>query len=63
MGLHQAIEFMPRNVLQNRMKNAILVPHGAGPCLVSRNVWSRPGPSRINAMRFVHQNSTGQPWA
>ena len=62
MGFYHPVEHRPRNVLKNTMKYAILMPHGAGPRFVSGNVWQRPGPSRINAMRFVHKNRTGQPW-
>lgn len=54
--LHRLIEDRPGDVLQNFVKNAILVPHGVDPILVSRNVWRRPEPSRINAMQPVYNN-------
>src|SRR6185369_11325056 len=55
--LHQPFELAPRQVLQNFMKDAIVMPHGAEPLLLSRNVCRRPRPSRINAMHPVHENS------
>src|SRR5207245_1065165 len=58
---HQAIKHSPRHMLQKLMKDAIVMLHGIAP-LVSGSSPNVPTPSGINAMRFVHQNSTGQPW-
>ena len=62
MRRHQSIERVPGNMLQQTMKAAILVLHGVA-LLVSKNVAQRPDPSKINAVRHVQQNPTGQPWA
>jgi hypothetical protein len=48
-------------MLQDGVKYAILMPHGVDPFRV-RNVARRSENRRINAMRLVYQNSTGQPW-
>src|SRR5690242_9813292 len=62
MPLHKSVETIPRNMLQQSMKYAILMQHGL---ILPRvpNVAKRLEYRRINAMRLVHQNRTGQPWA
>jgi hypothetical protein len=59
---HQPIEFRPRNMLQKPLQDAMVMPHGVEPLPVSRTPARCSEPSRINAMRPVQQNSTGQPW-
>jgi hypothetical protein len=63
MPVNQSIKLSPRNMLKNTVKDAILMLHGVDLLLVSRTLPKRLGPSGINAMRLVHKNSTGQPWA
>ena len=42
--VHRTVELVPGNVLQHRMKYAILMPYGADPPLVPRNACTRPEP-------------------
>ena len=58
----QPVEHIPRYVLQQPMKNVILMAHGIDPQPRVRNVAQRPRPSGFNAMLLVYKNSTGQPW-
>ena len=41
MLVHKLIKPIPRNMLQNLVQYAILMPHGVDPPLVSRNVAKR----------------------
>ena len=54
--LHKTFEHTPRQVLQKTVKDAIVVPHGVEPLLVSRIICRCPKPSRINAMHPVQKN-------
>jgi len=55
--LHQRIELLPREVLQQLMKNAIVMAHGIDPPLVSGSFPNNPRPSGINAVRYVQQKT------
>lgn len=52
--IHKAIKNCPRNMLQQVMKNAIVVAHGVGLHFVSNTSAKRLVRSRINAMHHVH---------
>src|SRR3974377_2194523 len=55
--LHQRIELLPREVLQQLMKNAIVMAHGIDPPLVSGSFPNNPRPIGINAVRYVQQKT------
>src|SRR3954470_5865314 len=59
---HKSVEPIPRNMLQQPVKYAILMQHGLILFPV-QNVAKRLEHRRINAMRLVHKKRTGQPWA
>src|SRR4051794_11790942 len=58
---HKSVEPIPRNMLQQPVKYAILMQHGLILFPV-QNVAKRLEHRRINAMRLVHKKRTGQPW-
>src|SRR4051794_3566670 len=59
---HKSVEPIPRNMLQQPVKYAILMQHGLILFPV-QNVAKRLEHRRINAMHLVHEKRTGQPWA
>src|SRR3954451_17852355 len=58
---HKSVEPIPRNMLQQPVKYAILMQHGLILFPV-QNVAKRLEHRRINAMHLVHKKRTGQPW-
>src|SRR6478672_2887001 len=58
MLLDQPVEGRPRDVLQQFVKDGILVPHGVDLPLVSGSSAKRPEPSGINAVRTVEKKQT-----
>src|SRR4051794_38736966 len=57
---HKSVEPIPRNMLQQPVKYAILMQHGLILFPV-QNVAKRLEHRRINAMHLVHKKRTGQP--
>src|SRR5207249_12309207 len=55
MRPRQPVEIVPRQMLQQLMKYAIVMAHGIDPPLVSGSFPNNPRPSGINAVRYVQQ--------
>ena len=59
--LFQRVELLPREVLQQLMKNAIVMAHGIDPPLVSGSFPNNPGPVESMPCAMYSQKCTGQP--
>ena len=57
----QRVELLPREVLQQLMKNAIVMAHGIDPQLVSGSFPNNPGPVESMPCAMYSQKCTGQP--